>query len=358
MRRVLLNVILRLGRYAVLPVVAVGCAVFVAWLMALDRYTILAIVTAPVVLSVTPAAVALALGIVLLPSGRNRESEIDEKTAPGLWMMWKELDPTFVRSGRGLLIDSRFNASIGEERRYGGLFRRHVTMTVGLPLLIVLDERAIRAVVAHEVAHARLQHTSGSSNLFDFISASENVFYYVDPGRTITGRLAYVLLHSLLKWLGKEYRARSRENELFADAGAAAQVGQDEMARALVLVEGGGARLVDLVYDPLEKEVVGAIRPPKPPFQRILDQLEDIRMPELLAAAAVAGPKREPDPDPTHPPLVKRLANLGYGDIPTIDPVRTSAIGQLLSKDAVRDLPARFDEEWRKRVQQLVGVGR
>jgi TPR repeat protein len=34
MRRVVLKAIMHLGRYAVLPVVALACAVFVAWLMA------------------------------------------------------------------------------------------------------------------------------------------------------------------------------------------------------------------------------------------------------------------------------------------------------------------------------------
>ena len=57
-------------------------------------------------------------------------------TASGLWAIWKELDQAFARSCRTLLIDANFNASIREERRYAGLFEKHVTMTVGLPLLI------------------------------------------------------------------------------------------------------------------------------------------------------------------------------------------------------------------------------
>ncbi len=339
MRRFVLKVILRLGRYAVLPVVALACVVFIAWLIAIDRYTILAVTTAPMVLSVTPAAVALALGIVLLPSRKNRNPEVDEVTASGLWAIWKELDQAFIRSGRSLLIDANFNASIREERRYAGLFAKHVTMTIGLPLLIILDVRAIRAVIAHEVAHARLQHTSGGSNLFEFISASENLFYYADPNRTITGRVSYILLHSLLEWLRKEHRALSRENELAADAGAAEQVGRDQMARALVLVEACSVRLADLVYIPLEKEVTGAIKAPVPPFQRIGHQLENIRTPEHLSAAVLASPSRETDPDPTHPPLIKRLANLGYEDVPSIAEIEMSAIGQVLSPDAGRVYP-------------------
>jgi Zn-dependent protease with chaperone function len=358
MRRLVLNAILRLGRYAVLPVVALAGVMLLVWLMAIDRYTIPALAAAPIVLCVATAALALALGILLLPSRRDRNSEVDEAAAPGLWLIWKELDRAFTRSGRTLLIDTNFNASIGEESRYAGLFRQHVTMTVGLPLLIILDERAIRAVIAHEVAHARLRHTSGSTNLRDFIAASENVLHYADPDRTITGRIAHALLHSLLEWLEKEYRALSRENELGADAGAAEQIGRDEMARALVLTEASGARLAELVYTPLEKEMLGAIKAPAPPFQRIFNRLADIRAPEQLAAAAAASLKHEQDSESTHPPLGKRLANLGFTDIPPIDKVQNSAIDQVLSPAAVRELPARFDDEWRKNVREWVSVGR
>ena len=358
MRRLVLRVILYLGRYAVLPVVALAGAIFMVWLMALDRYTIVTLATAPIVLCVAPAALALALGILLLPSRKDRSAKADEGAAPGLWLIWEELDRAFARSGRTLLIDANFNASIMEESRYAGLFKQHVTMTVGLPMLIILDQRAIRAVIAHEVAHARLRHTSGATNLRDFIAASENVLHYADPDRTITGRVAHALLHALLEWLGKEYRALSREDELCADGGAAEQVGRDEMARALVLIEGCSARLADLVYAPLEKEMLGAIKTPAPPFQRIFDRLGDIRAPEqLAAAAAVAGLKLEEDSESTHPPFGKRLANLGFNDIPPIDEVRSSAVDQLLSAEAARELAARFDDEWRKNAQDLVSVG-
>src|SRR5258705_2875609 len=135
---------------------------------------------------------------------------------------------------------------------------------------------------------------------------------------------------------------------------AAEQVGRDEMARALALVEAAGARLDELVYVPLAKEMLGAIKAPAPPFQRIFNRLGDIRASEPLAAAPAASPRSGQESDTTHPPLGKRLANLGFSDIPPIDKVQNSAIDQVLSPEAVRELPARFDDEWRKNVR---GVG-
>jgi hypothetical protein len=283
---------------------------------------------------------------------------VDEAAAPGLWAIWNELDHAFARSDRTQRIDADFNASIGEESRYAGLFKRHVTMTVGLPLLMIMDERALRAVVAHEVAHARLQHTSGGINLHDFLAASENVLYYADTDRTITGRVAHILLHSPIEWLGKEYRVLSHESEFSADVSAAEQVGHHEMARSLVLLEACTTRLSDLVFNPLEKEMLGAIRVPMPPLQRISARLGDIRALEQLVTTVAARLAREPEPESTHPPFNKRLANLGFSGIPTIAAVQASAIDRLLSPEAAKERSARFNDEWRKRARDLVVVGR
>jgi Zn-dependent protease with chaperone function len=358
MRRLVLKAILSLGRYAVLPVVALAAALLMAWLIALDHYPISALATAPIVFCAATAALALALGILLLPSRKYRDFRADEAAAPGLWAIWQELDRAFARSGRTLVIDDNFNASIMEQAGYAGLFRPHVTMNIGLPLLIVMDQRAIRAVIAHEIAHTRLRHTSGGTNLYEFLAASQTVLHYADPDRTVTGRIAHALLHSLLEWLEAEYRALSRENELCADSDAARQVGREEMARALVLLEGGGTRIDDLVMKPLEQEMLGAIRAPTPPLQRIAAQLQDIREPEQLAAAATAGLRGEEDPASTHPPFGKRLANLGFTDVPPIDKVETSAIDQLLSPETADALLLRFNDEWRKRVRDYVSVDR
>ncbi|WP_431206241.1 hypothetical protein ACQ86E_16345 [Bradyrhizobium betae] len=63
-------------------------------------------------------------------------------------------------------------------------------------------------------------------------------------------------------------------------------------------------------------------------------------------------------PISTHPPFAKRLANLGYTDIPEIDGVEISCIDRLLSRDAAADLAARFDREWQKKAQEWVSIGR
>jgi hypothetical protein len=109
---------------------------------------------------------------------------------------------------------------------------------------------------------------------------------------------------------------------------------------------------------PLEKEMLGAIKAPTAPLQRIIGLLEDLRAPDQIVAAAVVGLKSEQDPESRHPPFGKRLVNLGFTDIPPIGIVGTSAIDQLLSAEAARELLTRFDDEWRKKVQEWVHVDR
>jgi Zn-dependent protease with chaperone function len=278
---------------------------------------------------------------------------VDEGAAPGLWAIWNEFDRTTRRSNRVLLIDAELNASMSEHRRYFGLMRRQLTMTVGLPLLIVLDEHAVRAVLAHEVAHARLQHTSGAANLHEFIVAVRNLFDYFDPDRTITGRIAYTILHSLLTWILMEYRSLSRKNELDADLESAERVGAQDAARALVLFYAYGARMKDLVIAPLEKALVGAIRAPTPPLQRLINQLDAVRALERIEEADLMA---EEETDSEHPPLRARLANLGWADIPKVEAAKGSAAEALLSTSTMKDLLERFDGDWQSRVNQIVGI--
>jgi Peptidase family M48 len=353
MRKAVTQSILWLGRYAVLPLAAVGLAVFMIWFVALDRHPWLALAAFPVALPIATAAIALSLGILLPISRGNRGVAVDEGAAPGLWAIWNQFDRTSPRSRRALFIDSLFNASMNEHRRYFGLLRPQLTMTVGLALLIVLDERAMRAVVAHEVAHARHQHTSGGANLNEFIEAVENFFDYVDQKETLTGRLAQVLLGSLLKWVETEYRILSRQNELAADQAAAQHVGPQEMARALLLVHLCGARMKELVFAPLDKELIGAIRSPTPPLQRLVNQLDAIRVLEKVEDASLLS---DEPADSTHPPLRARLANLGFAGIPKVETAMTSATESLLSTGAASDLLKRFDGEWRRAATAMVGI--
>src|SRR5260370_18822910 len=154
MRSAILKLILALGRYAVLPAVAVGVGGFAGWLIALDHYPRLALAISPVVLPFTTGAVFLAFGLLLLPRRRKAVPGVEEAAAPGLWAMWKDGDRKSAGVRRTLVIDGNVNASIGEERQFMGLFGRRLTMTIGLPPLPLLVQRAASAGAALAVRPA------------------------------------------------------------------------------------------------------------------------------------------------------------------------------------------------------------
>jgi Zn-dependent protease with chaperone function len=353
MRTLITKSILLLGRYAVLPVAALAVLLFIGWLAAFDAHPGIAVIAMAAVLPITTVAIALPIGLLLpIPHARDRDA-VDDAAASGLWALWTELDDATPRAQRTLRIDPNLNASIGERRRFFGLAYRHLTMTVGLPLLLVLDERAVRAVVAHEVAHARLQHTTGGANLYEFMVAAANLFDHLDPERTITGRLARTLLETLLGWVSAEFHAIRYRNELEADHQAGERTGAHDMARALVLVHNAAGGMKDLIFDPLDKELLGAIRAPTPPLQRLRDQLDAVR---AYRASDEAEPQAEDEPEDYHPPLRERLANLGFATIPDVELPLRSAAESLLSAPAMQQLLTQFNEKWRRKADEVVGL--
>src|SRR5260370_40054476 len=98
------------------------------------------------------------------------------------------------------------------------------------------------------------------------------------------------------------------------------------------------ARMNGVVFPPLQKELLGAIRAPAPPLQRIISQLETIRMPGPIEAAALACfASEKEDSNATHPSLRQRLANVGVTEVPKIDAPQTSAGEASLSGPALKD---------------------
>jgi Zn-dependent protease with chaperone function len=353
MRRIILRLILVFGRFATIPVSVAGLGLVVAWLTLVENHQLAALILAPVAIPFAVASVSLAVGLLVLPQRERVTDAADDVAAPGLWAIWDEFDSSRRRS-RKLRISDDMNAMIGEQWAYLRPFRRRVTMIIGLPLLLVLDAPAIRAVIAHEVAHAKLQHTSGGANLGDFIQAARNLIDY--GGDTVSGHAVALLLRSLLAYLHKEYLALSRQNELAADGHAAEHVGRPEMARALLILDAAHDILKEIVFEPLEQELLGAVRAPTPPMQRIREQLAALRDPERINAVVARLMQVPEDLDRTHPSLRARLDNLGYAVAPKFAPALSSAGDCLLAPGIFAALMASQDSAWARNVNALVEI--
>jgi hypothetical protein len=354
MRRVILWFILTFGRFATLPVSVAGLALLAGWLALLEaHFLVAALVLAPVVIPFAIASVALVAGLLLLPERSVAAGNVDDSAAPGLWAIWDEFDSS-PRRTRRLCITDDLNAAISERWAYAPPFRRRLTMRIGFPLLLVLDAPAMRAIIAHEVAHARLQHTSGGANLADFINAVDNLLDYSEG--TVTAYVADLLLESLLAYLHKENMALSRQNELAADRHAEACVDPVEIARSLALMVAAQDILRESVIEPLEQELLGAIRAPAPPMQRIVEQLPALRDPDRVNAAIARLVQAPHEPDQTHPSLCASLENLGFATPPRFAPALTCAGDSLLSPGSLATMVAGFDTEWTRCVSEHVKI--
>ncbi|HEX2653333.1 MAG TPA: M48 family metalloprotease [Xanthobacteraceae bacterium] len=356
MRKVVLQLILFLGRYAILPVVVVAFAIFFAWFVVLDDFPRLALLLAPLALPLAPISAALAVGLLLVPNPRTPGYCVDEQSAPRLWSIWREFDKTSVLLKRELLIGSDLDASIGERRNFFGLMRAQLTLKLGLTLLMVLDERAIRAVIAHEVAHAKFQHTSGGVKLYDFLEASENLFEYADPDNTIIGGIARRLLDFFLRYIWKEYVTLLHKNEFAADSESAKSVGRYEAARALILVYVSAKRIDELITPLYEKELLGAIEAPAPPLERIVNQLDSICSLEMIDGITNELMAIQQDDDASHPSLRARLANLGFSEVPEIDSISASAFDSVLPRETATKLLDDFNNDWRRLANSMVQI--
>ncbi len=191
-------------------------------------------------------------------------------------------------------------------------------VTIGVPLLLLLNEEELRAVLAHELAHHSHRHTTLSLMVWRALANAEAVLEALDSESLgVPGWL----LERFYAWYAPRLHRMalpySRRHELEADATAASLVGRETMAQALGAVAGRAAvhhramrqlkRMVDL-GEPL----------PDNPLTTMLTRLpQDPAMQARISVWIQRAMRQETDDDDTHPCLRERLAALGFSKVPT-----------------------------------------
>ncbi|GLK81701.1 M48 family metallopeptidase [Methylopila turkensis] len=357
MARIVVWLIGRLGRYAVILVLLPIALIGYGWLGLFDHHPYVALAAALVVGPLSVAGVTLALGMLLVPGAPPLKDTLSREEAPRLWALWDEIDPKPSKR-RAVVVTDQLNASMGELRGSLGL-RRTEILAVGLPLLMACDEAAIWAILAHEVGHARLAHASGLTNVNDFVGSFDMLFLYADPHDTVLGGLADLALSGGMRRLKREMRAVSRRHEFEADAFAGAQT--SDAARALVIVEATAHSMDALVHRPLEQELLGAVSPPPPPIARTAAHLAEIHRRGVTATARLEKPRASGDLladealyGSTHPTFEERLKSLGYDAPPEIAPVATPASAALLPPETLARLTKTFDDRWTREARWFI----
>ena len=198
---------------------------------------------------------------------------------------------------------------------------RSSALIIGLPLLRVLNQAELRAVLAHELAHLAHGDATRTARSARFAQGLELALE--QAGRTARGPLGAWARYCLKEasWL-IEPVARSQETR--ADRLAATIAGGNVAASALVKVA---------LVQPLFREVLAHYDPDHPDFPNLYAffRLFWYRLSaESLSAMRLQILTRPHNPhDPTHPPLPDRIAQLqSYPD-------QVSASGDVLPATAL-----------------------
>ena len=354
MSRMIISAGRRFGRFAVLFFVIPAALIFCVWMSLLDGHPVWFIVSGFVVMPIATTAAAFLFGTLFAGFRRSKIKGLTRDEAPDLWAQWEKVAGPRRAARTIIVLEDNLNASVREERTLLGLLGRRLFLTVGIPMLAVTDENAFAAILAHEDAHVRNKDTNGGLNLAEFENSFGFVFEYAPPGATISGSL----LHAAMGWLSESFEREdirlSREAEIKADRHAATSGNAEQAARALLLVAAADAHFTEKVYEPLRREIRGALRPPRPPLERLLEMAGQLSQRDCLNACVQKAWERPDDEKSTHPSWAQRLAALGYPRAPDIEPIHVTALSTLLSPDlAAREIAA-FDRKWTEQMEDYL----
>ena len=171
-------------------------------------------------------------------------------------------------------------------------------MGVGLPLLELLTEAELRAVIAHEFGH----YVGGDTALGPWIYRTRAAI-----GRTLEEVAGHSgLLAKPFEWYGTAFlritHAVSRAQEFVADATAARIAGKDALKRALVKIAGGAPAYDGFFRSEMAPSLVRGWRPPLAAgFRQFL--VAPTVAPEVAKVVDMELANTKTDPYDTHPTL-------------------------------------------------------
>lgn len=278
------------------------------------------------------------------------ERLLDPASVPALTGVLREIEQGLgMRHGMQIALDGRMNAGIRLVRQGRRQVRR---LTLGLPMLLALDEPACRAMLLHECAHLAREHGRWSQwfhvrlqwwrRLADIHRQNHAMF-------TVPLRL-FLRWYVPRLWLRR--LAFSRVCERMADQWAVQQGGAaaGRLLLAMAVQDRTLSNYWRALYAGAGRHEIGTVTP----YQTLLSVPQhalplDQAQAHAWLDAALAVPTEEDD---THPGLPERLQMAGVhpgqlpADWPWQWPARSAAAAWL--GNALPALAARLDEHWQQ----------
>lgn len=244
-----------------------------------------------------------------------------------------------------VLFGTDMNASLAQKPVWFGFGGHRAELTIGLPLLVALDDGEFSAVLAHELAHAR----RGDGALHAALSRVRKQWRRMETAcddSTFAGRATLLWFTRWYLLLLDHYAADVLHvGEFAADAVAARATSPLLVARALLRTHAASEHLESLWSDYWLSNVILA-KPLRGPWHTFASKLHECRpvADHVFFRHAVSGSDGATS---AHPALCARLSRVGHGTIGGCGssehtfPPATARLGPVLAK-----LISHFDAVW------------
>lgn len=232
--------------------------------------------------------------------------EVTESEAPELWNIVRDLAvkldaPKVDR----IYLSLEMNASAMQWPRFGLFGKVQNFLTIGIPLMMSLDEECLKTVIAHEFGHFAGAHGKESG----FVYRSGQLFGNLYTTLAESNNLATIMIRSIVNWyyprLEQKLLPVSRVNEYEADRVAVRAVGAETFRRMMIKFPASAKWFDTYVMD----KVISSL--PEKPVSWMAEALRNPIPTHLFEADLSQAIKDTTDIESTHPCLNDRLKAQG-----------------------------------------------
>ncbi len=221
-------------------------------------------------------------------------------------------------------LDGSFNATVAQQPQRGVFGARRTFLTLGLPLMDSLSPLQLEAVLAHEFGHVTGGRGATTRQIYAMRLTMEKLAGHSRADGDLVVRLVGPFYRRFVRYFDAYSCVAARRVEIEADRAAAAQVGKEVLASALVALSVQDQRIDRDFWEPLAEELEGCALPPVDIYERIAEvaarPLADAA-PLLRNALSVVSQSFD-----THPSLAERLRALEVAPEAALAPLSFGAL--------------------------------